>query len=138
MSPTRELWTAIVARLKADTALMALVDAVYDKADPAQWTGAKFANITRGPNYGVDESADCIPGVEITQQIDVWTRDTRRSACDDVVYAVRRALHDAELTLTDSALVSLTVTLWRVVDDPNPSTQHGIVQVVALVEEPVT
>lgn len=136
MSPSRELWAAIVARLNATTAVTTLVDRIYDKADEQQWAGVKQAVITKGPVYGSDESADCVDSQEITIQIDVWTRGTRRSLCDDVVHAVRRALNGASLPLTEFALAGISVVLWRVMDDPDPLTQHGVIQVSALIEEP--
>lgn len=136
MSPSRELWAAIVAKLNATAAVMALVDRVYDKADEQQWDGDKQAVITKGPVYGSDESADCVDGQEVTIQIDVWTRGTRRSLCDDVVHAVRRALNGADISLSEFALASISVVLWRVMDDPDPLTQHGVIQVTALIEEP--
>jgi hypothetical protein len=139
MSPTRELWRAIYDRLSADASILALVDGCYDKEPATAWNGAKQVFITRGPTYGTDDTADCISGAEITQQIDVWSRATRRSACDDAVYAVRRSLHNAEFELTDNALVSITVELWRVNDEEvpdGPLTQHGIVHVIAMIEEP--
>lgn len=135
MSPARELWKAIFDRLSSDAGVLALVDGIHDKEPAGAWAGVKAAFITRGPAYGVDESAECVDGAELTQQIDIWSRSTRRSACDDIVYAVRRSLHDAELALNQHALVSIRVTLWRTVDDPDPLTQHGVVMVTALVEE---
>jgi hypothetical protein len=136
MSPTRELWITARNAMLADTTLMALIDAIYDKPPENRWQGTKAAHITRGPASGVDDSAECIPGSEITLQIDVWSRQTARSACDDVVFAVRKALHEQELPFADNALVELRVDFWQVVDDPDQLTQHGIVQVTAMVEEP--
>lgn len=135
MSPTNELWDLIRDTLIADASIMALVNKVYDKVPSDPW-GIKNAYISRGPVFGVDDGADCIDGLEITIQLDVWSRQNNRWTCDDIVNAVRRALHEQGLQLTENALVQLRVELWRVIDDPDPLTTHGIVQVVAMVEEP--
>ena len=135
-SPAAETWKLIQNTLEATPAVMALVDAVYDKVGSSPWR-AKNAYISRGPVYGVDDSADCVDGQELTFQIDIWSRKPNRWSCDDIVEAVRKALHERDdLHLTENALVQLRVTLWRVIDDPDPNTVHGIVQVVATVEVP--
>jgi hypothetical protein len=140
-NPTTELWDGIRGLLLADSGVMALVNNVYDKRpdDSIAFAAPKQACISRGPVSGGDDSADCIPGAEITLQLDVWCRKPNRWVCDDIVFAVRRALHGKSGDLggeQDSALVEMRVDFWQVVDDPDPLTQHGIVQVTAIVEEP--
>lgn len=136
MSVGKELWGAIRNALIADAALMADVNGVYDKALPTDPWGAKQSYITRGPFFGSPDDADCVVGQEVTLQIDIWSRDPNRWSTDDIVSGVRRVLHNQEVTLTENALVSLEVTLWRVMDDPDLSTTHGVVQVTARIEEP--
>lgn len=135
-SPAAETWKLIRDTLEADAATMDLVDAIYDKVDASPWK-ARQAYISRGPVYGVDDGSDCIDGVEITFQIDIWSRKPGRWYCDEIVEAVRKALHERQdLELSENALVQLRVTLWRVIDDPDPLTAHGLVQVSATVEVP--
>jgi predicted DNA-binding protein len=135
-SPAAETWTLIQNTLAGDPGVMALVDTVYDKVGTNPWK-VKNAHISRGPVYAVDDGADCIDGLEITFQIDVWSRKPSRWQCDDIVEAVRKALHERDdLQLAQNALLQLRVTLSRVIDDPDPLTVHGIVQVTATVERP--
>ncbi|WP_043620489.1 DUF3168 domain-containing protein [Ensifer sp. ZNC0028] len=134
MSPSRELWNLVRDSLLAETAVMAEIDAIYDKVPSKPW-GAKKAYISRGPFFGAPDDADCIPGQEITLQIDIWSQKSNRWSVDEIVAAIRAALHERDLQLTENALVELRVTLWRIIDDPDPLTVHGIVQVTALVEE---
>lgn len=135
MSVGQELWNAIRAALLADSAVMAGIDAVYDKVPADPWR-AKNAHMSRGPFYGTPDDAECIDGQEITIQLDIWSRKPNRWTMDDQIAAVRSALHEQELELTDSALVSLRLTLWRILDDPDPLTVHGVMQFTALVETP--
>lgn len=135
MSAGKELWSAIYHALLANGALVALVDGIHDKAPKEPW-GANGAYITRGPFYGTSDDADCIFGQEITAQIDIWSRKPSRWSMDDVIAEVRRSLHAKEFPLDEMALATMEVRLWRVVDEPDPTTQHGIVQILALIEEP--
>lgn len=136
MSVGRELWNLVRTTLQAETALMAEIEAIYDKVPLKPW-GTKKAYISRGPFFGAPDDADCIPGQEITMQIDIWSQKSNRWSVDEMVAAVRAVLHERDLQLTDNALVEMRVTLWRIVDDPDPLTVHGIVQVTAMVEEPI-
>jgi predicted DNA-binding protein len=135
-SPAAETWKLIQDTLAANAGVMALVDMVYDKVGPSPWKGKK-AYISRGPAYVVDDGAECIDGLEITFQVDVWSQKPNRWQCDDIVEAVRKALHERDdLQLAENALLQLQVTLSRVIDDPDPLTVHGIIQVTATVERP--
>lgn len=134
MSAGQDLWQAIYDALTGSAALVALVDGIYDKAPDDPW-GENEVYITRGPFYGSPEDADCIIGQEITGQIDVWSRRPDRWSVDDVIGQVKFSLHNQDLAMGETALATIEVRLWRVTDDPDPTQQHGIVQVVAVVEE---
>ncbi|MFC3163060.1 DUF3168 domain-containing protein [Ciceribacter thiooxidans] len=133
MSVGQELWDAVRGAMLADAAVMALVNAVYDKVPDSPW-GDKNAYISRGPFYGIPDDAECIDGQEITVQLDIWSRRPDRWSMDDMIAAVRAVLHEQDFDLGTSALVSLRVSLWRIIDDPDPLTVHGVVQLDALVE----
>ncbi len=134
MSAGKELWRAIFETLTADAALAAMVDGIHDKAPNDPW-GEKQAYISRGPFSGSPDDADCIFGQEISAQLDIWSRQNNRWSVDEIIGQVRKSLHEAELLLDEGALATIQVRLWRVTDDPDPMQQHGIVQVLALIEE---
>jgi len=135
MSAGRELWALVEDTLNADAGVMALVDAVYDKVPSKPWKGRQ-AYISRGPVYGSPEDADCISAHDITIQIDIWSRQPDRWTMDEMVSAVCDALHERDFQLTSGALASLRVALWRVIDDPDPLTVHGVVQFSTIIENP--
>ena len=135
-SPTSELWAGVRDVLLANAPLMAMIDAVYDKEPKNPWKG-KSAHISRGPVYGTDDSADCIAGSEIILQLDIWSRKPSRHSCDDILFAAKRAVEAADIQLPSFGLVDINVVLWRVIDDPDPLTQHGILQFAAMIEEAV-
>jgi hypothetical protein len=133
MSAGKELWDAILTALKANSSLVAMVDGIHDKAPSSPWK-AKNAYIARGPFLGTPDDAECVAGQEITAQIDIWSRSPNRWYVDEIIEQVRISLHGAELPLGDYALATCEVRLWRNVDDPDPLTQHGVVQILALLE----
>jgi len=137
MSVSVELQTLLAATLKADPSVAALIDGIYDRVAQGAF-GPRNAYISFGPSDGSDNSAECIFGSEHTFQIDVWSRAPGARECRRIVDAVRRALHERDLSLTQNALVGLYVELWRVFQDPDGLTTHGVVQVTARVEEPLT
>jgi hypothetical protein len=69
-------------------------------------------------------------------QLDAWSRAVGFPEVKRVADAVRAALHDYELPLSDNALVSLLHRQTRVLRDPDGLTNHAVVEIVALVEQP--
>lgn len=134
-SPSLELQGAIVERLKAFPSLMALVqERIYDDVP----TAATFPYVSWGPDQSVQDDADCITGFEVSIQIDAWSRKRGLPEVKAVAEAVRAALHDYELDLTENALVSLQHTSTQNLRDPDGLTNHAIIQFTALVEQPST
>jgi hypothetical protein len=132
-SPSLELQGAIVARLKAFAPLAALVGPrIYDRVPDV----ATFPYVSFGPEDSASDDADCITGFEITMQLDAWSRAVGFPEVKRVAEAVRVALHYYELPLSDNALVSLQHRQTRVLRDPDGLTNHAVVEIVALVEQP--
>jgi hypothetical protein len=129
--PELELQGAILARLKADPAVASLVAArIYDSVPQ----GATFPYVTFGPVQSLTDDADCITGLEIAQQIDVWSRAPGFPEAKRIVDAVRAALHDAPIVLTENALVYLEHRTTDTRRDPDGLTSHGIMHFEAFVE----
>lgn len=134
MSAGAALQTALIAALKANAGVLSYLDQrIYDNAPDR----APFPHLTLGPAQEIDDGADCIDGVECFQQIDIWTEEAgSQLTAKKICGAVRKALHGADLTLTDPyALVLIEVESTRVVGDPDDKIAHGIVNVRALVEQ---
>lgn len=134
MSASAALQIAVIAALKADSAVAGyLGQRIYDNSPVAE----VFPYVTLGPSQELDDSAECIDGSEVFQQIDIWTQEggsqlTAKRICG----AVRKALHGADLALAEPyALLLVEVESTSVVGDPDEKIAHGIVNVRALVEE---
>lgn len=130
-NPELELQGAIVARLKADPAVTALIAGrVYDS--PPQ--GAVFPYVTLGPVDSVEDDADCITGLDVAQQVDCWSRAVGFPEVKKIADAVRASLHDYDLVLASNALVFFEHRTTRITRDPDGLTSHGILSFEAAVE----
>jgi Protein of unknown function (DUF3168) len=134
MSVQAEVQKLLRDTLFADTAVMALVDGVHDQV-PSEPFGAKQAYIALGPSYVTTDDADCIDGAEIVFQLDAWSRSQGKVGCRKIVDAIKDALHQKDLELTENALVEIDIRFRNVVDDPDGQTKHGIVEVTVVAEE---
>jgi hypothetical protein len=133
-SPAFEVQAKVYATLKANAALMALVSDVYDTIPASPW-GAKLAYASFGPMDGLPDDSDCIDSETHSMQIDVWSRATGgKAVCKKMVDAVKNALHEADLELTDNALIEINLERYAVLDDPDGLTKHGVLQFRVAVE----
>lgn len=129
MGISSDLQRIIVARLKAEVGLVG--GRVYDRRAPE---AATMPFVRVGPVSGYDDSAECIDSQVVTAQIDVFASSYPDSgAVNDVTDEVRQALNGWADT-DRLTMHPLRVTLWRIMDDPDPSALHGVVQVEAMVE----
>lgn len=133
MSPSLELQGVIVARLKSNAAVTALIagrvyDAVPDKA--------KFPYVTLGEGDETGGDADCIDGFEVTFDIDVWSRGVGFPEVKQIADAVRAALRSPELTLQINALAEFRHRQTRIFRDPDGQTSHAVLTYQAFIEQP--
>lgn len=134
MSSAAALQKSIFEALSGDAAIMSIAAGIYD-AVPSDPFRSKTAYISFGASDTVDDDAECIIGLEVTYQIDVWSRAVGSVECKRLTDLVRKALHHRSLDLSAGAMVDTRVELTRVFRDPDGITRHGVVQVSALIEE---
>lgn len=143
MDASVELIAAAFDRLRATAAVTNIVGTRIHSRVPEDRDGrpnVAFPYISLGPSSSIPADFDCLDGEEITIQIDCWSSGSGEAygsaECRKLADAVKRALHHAELALTDNALVTLEWELTRVMQDPDPAIHHGAVQFTALIETP--
>lgn len=144
MDAGTELIQAMFDTLRATTALTDIVgDRIYDRVpeDPVSGeVSVPFPYMSLGPSVSIPDDYDCMMGESITVQWDAWTNGDGDSyasvTCRKICDIVKRTLHDAELALTNNALVTLQCVMVRVLNDPNPAIGHGVVQFTAVIETP--
>lgn len=134
-SPSVELQDAVLTRLKADMAVDAHVgDRIYDM--PPE--GAGFPYLSFGPSDLTpdDDAVGCMVVSSHSLQIDVWDRSQGRLwKAKEIVAAVKKSLHRFEATLPTHRLVSMQVERAATILDADGITAHGIVSVIAVIEE---
>lgn len=134
MSAQTALQKLLYDTLRADAAVMAQIDGVYDDVPPSAF-GLNKAYLSFGASDVVDTGSECIESGEYTLQIDCWSRQVGSVHCKSITDAVKKALHDRDLEMQDHALAGISVVLVRVFRDPDGLTTHGVVQVTATIEE---
>lgn len=136
MDPTYELTAAIIARLKADSAIAAFVAGrVYDRPPDGTLTPPY---ISMGPSDAVSDTADCIDGLEITMQIDCWSWGSGEAFASaqarKLAGAVRASLHEAEFQLATNALATISHRITRYQRESDGVTNRAIISITAFVE----
>ncbi len=125
MSPSEELQGAIVALLKNDPGVMALVSDIYDRVPREAWD-ADEGYISFGPEDVVSDFGGCIEVQNISLQLDIWSRKVGRVHAKRIMHEVRRAMRG--LVLSENPIVAMGDPFQQVVRDPDGSTTHGILR----------
>lgn len=139
MSPTLELQGGITARLKASSAVLALVGTrIYDNV-PRAPTGAitaQYPFIAHSASDEVQNDADCITAVDVTYELEAWSTEVGFVQALKIADAIRSSLHKYEMTLATNALVELNHVQTRKFRDPDGVTSHVILEFAATIEIP--
>lgn len=132
MSASLELQTAVIAILRADAALVAMLapKGIYDRVPP----GAGYPLVSWGPEQAISDDASCIAGEEIFLQLDVWSRQPGFAETKKIASRVKLILHHADLAMPGPALVDIEVETIRYMRDPDGLTSHGVITLKAMTE----
>lgn len=137
MSPELALQGAIFRRLTSDASRTALLVAgrVYDHV-PAV---AEFPYVSFGPSSASGDDFECADGLEVLQQIDIWSRKPGSAECKVIADAVRRDLHRLEVDLEyDLGKVEIRFQNSRDIREPDGMTTHTAADYVALIDHEAT
>lgn len=138
-SAVLELQGAIVSLLKADAGVSAIVDArIFDHVPRSAQSGEITAQFPFVGIAGTDEQSDlidCIDGIDLSIDIDCWSRKPGAPEVRAIAHAVRAALHEADVSLSDNALVLLQHRQTRTFRDPDGLTSHAVLTFEALLEQ---
>lgn len=137
-SAVLELQGVVSRRLKADAVVSAIVaERVFDHV-PRTEAGDVLVNhpyVSLGPTDETTEEADCVDGLDIAFQVDCWSRAVGYPEVRQLADAVRDALHNYELTLTDNALTYFKHRQTRVFRDSDGLTSHAVLSFEAYAEQ---
>ncbi len=126
------LQKAIHAALTTNAALLALLGGprVYDDVP----RGAPFPYVTFAQSTERDWSTGSEEGGEHIVTLHVWSRAAGSKEAQEIIGAVRAALHDQALALTGHRLVNLRREFSEVRRDADGETTHGLVRLRAVTE----
>lgn len=118
-----QLQRAIIERLKVDAAVVAIVGTKVFDVVPA---GTAKPYISFGPTQALPDKADEYDGSDIFQQIDAWSDAPNRKPILELGAAIRAALDEQPLTLTDNQrLVRLSIEQTNYLTEPDGLTRHA-------------
>lgn len=131
--PSLELQGAIVAALKADAGLTALIAGrVFDRTDPT----AAFPYVVVGDDQVISAHADCLDGsTEVFASLHAWSRKPGKVEAKRVAGAVVDALNQKPLTVNGYRLVSIEHDTTQHMADPDGITSHSVIVFHAFVDE---
>lgn len=131
-SSALELQKAVFAVLNADPALTGLLgeNAIHDHA-PAHLA---FPYVTFGRTSAFDWSTGTEDGSEHLFTLHVWSKAKGKSQAMEIVDAIHRVLHDAQLAMTGHRLVNLREEFQEVRYDEDQAVHHGVVRYRAVTE----
>ena len=132
MSAAWSLQRSVYAALIGDATLTGLLGGthVYDHVP----RGAAYPYVTFGRTTERDWSAGTESGSEHLLTINVWSQAAGRRQVQEIMAAVRDALHDRSLALAGYQLVNLRHQSSDTQREPDGETLRGIVRLRAVTE----
>lgn len=116
------LQVAIVAKLRASTALMALIKGIYD--EPPK--GAKLPYVTVGPLFELPADAHNQRGLDDIVTLHVWSDYKGNKEPAEIFAALDAALDRQPLTVAGWTDVSIALDEAHTTSDPDPDIRHII------------
>ncbi|MFF0919097.1 DUF3168 domain-containing protein [Rhizobium leguminosarum] len=129
-----ELQGALVARLKADVPLTALVQGrVYDQPP----SPVVYPYVTTGEAQTLRDDATCVSGGQVYLTLHAWSQAVGFPEVKRIADAVVESLHLAPITLPTNRLISIMHRQTRTFRDSDGLTSHAVIEFVANTEKPL-
>lgn len=127
-----ELQGAIHALLKADTDVDAMVSGrVYDRIPK----GVAFPYISYADVSSNPYDSSCVVAEEFIFTLDVWSRSVGSIEAKEIAGRVKKALHNADLSLVQNAAGQLVFRGQVSQDDPDGLTSHVSLTFKCIIQE---
>lgn len=131
VDPALALQKAIVAALKADSAVAAIVNGrVYDGVP----TNATKPYVSFGHFQMLPDHGDCLDGGESFVTLDGWANGPDTVQVKTLGAAIALALDEATLTLDGNRLVGLSLEQTNYLREPDGITAHASITLRALTD----
>lgn len=129
--PSLPLQDALIKALRANGVLPAVVAGrVYDQV-PGLPT---YPLVTLGDCQVLPDKAECIDGVEMFPQVDVWSRKVGYAEAKEIGAAIVAALDDQPLSVAGFNVTVFELSSAQYMRDPDGLTRHGAITFRALLE----
>lgn len=129
--PSLPLQDSLIKALRADGVLPAVVGRrVYDQVPGAP----TYPYVTLGDGQVLPDKAECIDGVEIFLQIDVWSRKVGYAETKQITAAIVDALDDQALTVAGFDVTVFELSSVQYLRDPDGLTRHAAITFRGLLE----
>lgn len=119
---------ALHEKLKADTALMAMIVDVYDDVPQAADSGdaTRFPFVTIGEDSVTPWDSMTEVGCNASVTIHTWSRKSGRKETKEIQGAIYDALHHQTLPITDYHVVDVRMENEDSFVDQDGETRHGV------------
>lgn len=121
LDPSFPLQQTLVAALKNHVG--GAGDRVYDSVPP----NAKYPYVSLGDCQVLPDKSDCIDGVEVYPQIDVWSQAKGYEESKTIAAAVLLALDDQPIVVQGFNVVVFQVDAVHYLRDPDGLTRHAAI-----------
>jgi hypothetical protein len=131
LSPLAPLQKALVALLKADAPLVALlngVQAIYDQ--PPETAGGGYPYVRVGDHLSIPDNDLTSFGRQVTMTLHIWTK-ARSNATGQAIADRINAILDHQLgalTVTGHRIVSIRNEFDQALTDPDPQIRHHVLR----------
>lgn len=133
IGPDLELQGAIVTLLSADSELQGYLGnpaRIYQEVP----SDAEKPYVAIGESDVLDDSVQCLAGVEVFPELHVWTDEPGFETAKKIGAIIRNLLHDASLSLTENRCASILHRRTANLRDQNYPVKHIIVTFAARLE----
>jgi len=118
------LQQAIYSKLSASTALMALINGVFDGIVQA----IDFPYITIGDASASDSASLGASGADYRLNIHIWSREAGHKQTADIIDVLYALLHNGSLSVSGKTLVAMQVVSSEIRLENDGITQHGLLR----------
>lgn len=113
---------SVYGALVADSALMAMIQGVYDQPDQ----NAQFPYITLGEDTNVPDDLLQNTGSQNTQTIHTWSRSAGMAQVKQIMDRIYAVMHRRVLTVSGTQVVDCVMEFDETFMDSDGQTRHGV------------
>jgi len=104
-----------------------LTDAPAITDHPPTDDDGDYPSIQIGETMVLSDDVSCADGAETYQTLHVWSRYRGQRQTKRIIGEIHDALHGASLSVAGLQSCHVLIEQWRVMDDPDGLTRHGVV-----------